>query len=99
MFQLFMVFLLLQRIMIAMALFLARHYFWNPLRTLFAEMRQVQDGNFSARLPMNPTNEFGYINNNFNIMAENIQKLIEENYASKLISKEAQLKNLQDQLN
>ena len=32
-------------------------------------------------------------------MAENIQKLIEENYASKLISKEAQLKNLQDQLN
>jgi two-component system sensor histidine kinase YesM len=32
-------------------------------------------------------------------MAENIQKLIEENYSSKLINKEAQLKNLQDQLN
>jgi len=99
MFQLFMTFLLLQAIMIVMTLLLARHYFWTPLRTLFAGMRQVQGGDFSVRLPRNLTYEFGYINNNFNAMAENIQKLIEENYSSKLISKEAQLKNLQDQLN
>ena len=32
-------------------------------------------------------------------MAANIQKLIEENYASKINFKEAQLKNLQDQVN
>ena len=99
MFQLLMIFLLLQIIMIAVSLLLARHYFWTPLRTMIAGMRQVQEGNFSARLPQNPTYEFGYINNNFNTMAENIQKLIEENYASKLISKEAQLKNMQAQLN
>ena len=99
MFALFMTFLLLQIIMIVMTLLLARHYFWTPLRTLFAGMRQVQEGNFSARLPENLTYEFGYINNNFNAMTENIQKLIEENYASKLVSKEAQLKNMQDQLN
>ena len=99
MFLLFMIFILLQGIMIIINLLLARHYFWTPLRTLFTGMRQVQEGNFSTRLPHNPTYEFGYINNNFNIMAENIHKLIEENYASKLISKEAQLKNLQDQVN
>ena len=99
MFRLLMVFLLLQGIMIVVALLLARHYFWSPLRTLFDGMRQVQEGNFSARLPKNPSHEFGYINNNFNTMVENIHKLIEENYASKLITKEAQLKNLQDQLN
>jgi two-component system sensor histidine kinase YesM len=96
---LFMVFLALEGIMIAVTLFLARYYFWTPLRTLFAGMRRVQEGDFSARLPKNPTYEFGYINNNFNVMALNIQKLIEENYSSKLIRKEAQLKNLQDQLN
>ena len=99
MFQLFMIFILLQVIMIVMIMILASYYFWTPLRILFTGMRQVQEGDFSARLPHNPAYEFGYINNNFNIMAENIQRLIEENYASKLISKEAQLKNLQNQLN
>ena len=99
MFQLFRIFLLLQGIMIIMSLLLARYYFWTPLRTLITGMRQVQEANFSVRLPKNPTYEFGYINNNFNKMTENIQKLIEENYASKLISKEAQLKNMQDRLN
>jgi two-component system sensor histidine kinase YesM len=99
MFTLLMIFMLLQGVMIIGALLLARHYFWFPLRILFDGMRKVQEGNFSLRLPKNPTYEFGYINNNFNIMTENIQKLIEENYASKLITKEAQLKNIQDQLN
>jgi two-component system sensor histidine kinase YesM len=81
------------------AVFLARYYFWTPIRSLFAGMRQVEEGNLSVRLPPNPTYEFGYINNNFNRMALNIQKLIEENYASKLVNKEAQVRNIQDQLN
>ena len=97
--RLIMMFLLLQGLMIAVTLFLARHYFWTPIRALFAGMRQMREGDFSARLPPNSSYEFGYINSNFNEMADNIQKLVEENYASKLINREAQLKNLQNQLN
>jgi two-component system sensor histidine kinase YesM len=97
--RLMLLFLLFQGLMIIVTLFLARHYFWTPVRTLFAGMRQVREGNFSARLPENPTYEFGYINRNFNAMADNIEKLIEENYASKLVSQEIRLKNIQDQLN
>jgi two-component system sensor histidine kinase YesM len=92
-------FLLLLGLMFIITLFLARYYFWTPVRTVFAGMKQIEEGNFAARLPPNPSYEFGYINGHFNSMAENIQKLIEENYASKLVSKEAQLKNIQNQLN
>jgi two-component system sensor histidine kinase YesM len=97
--RLIMLFLLTLVLLIIVTLLLARYYFWTPVRSLFAGMKQVQEGNFAVRLPENSSYEFGYINDNFNRMADNIQKLIEENYASKLVSKEAQLKNIQNQLN
>jgi two-component system sensor histidine kinase YesM len=97
--RLIMLFFLLLVLLVMVTLLLARHYFWTPVRALFAGMRQIEEGNFAVRLPSNPSYEFGYINGNFNRMADNIRKLIEENYASKLVSKEAQLKNIQNQLN
>jgi two-component system sensor histidine kinase YesM len=97
--QLIMVFVAVLVLAVLTTVILARHYFWAPIRVLFAGMKQVEEGSFSVRLPPNPTYEFGYINDNFNRMALNIQKLIEENYASKLVSKEVQLKNIQNQLN
>jgi two-component system sensor histidine kinase YesM len=97
--QLIMVFVAVLFLAVLTTVILARHYFWAPIRVLFAGMKQVEEGGFSVRLPPDPTYEFGYINDNFNRMAQNIQKLIEENYASKLVSKEVQLKNIQNQLN
>ncbi|MDR0386683.1 MAG: sensor histidine kinase [Treponema sp.] len=97
--RLIMLFFLLLVLLIIVTMLLARYYFWTPVRALFAGMRQVEEGNFSARLPPDSSYEFGYINDNFNRMTDNIRKLIEENYASKLVSKEAQLKNIQNQLN
>lgn len=99
MMQLTMLFLLLLALLTALAMILARHFFYRPITALFAGMKRVQGGDFSVRLPASQTYEFGYINRNFNDMAENIQKLITENYAAALINKEAELRNIQNQLN
>lgn len=99
MMQLTTLFLVLFALLIILAMILARHFFFTPITALFASMKRVQNGDFSVRLPESQSNEFGYINRNFNHMAENIQKLITENYTSALINKEAELRNIQNQLN
>jgi len=99
MIQLILLFLFLLALSIVLAMILARHFFFTPITALFAGMRRVQEGDFSVRLPKSPTHEFGYINRNFNNMVENIQKLITENYTAALVNKEAELRNIQNQLN
>lgn len=97
--QLIVLFLILLIIMLGLAMFLVHHYFFTPTAELFAGMKQVQQGDFSVQLPPNPTHEFGYINENFNQMVESIDSLINENYARELVNKEAELRNIQNQLN
>ncbi|MFP3155366.1 histidine kinase [Lachnospiraceae bacterium ZAX-1] len=74
-------------------------YFYTPIHDLFSHMHKVQKGDFQTRLPKAASYEIGYINENFNTMASNLQKLINENYINQLSSKEAQLKSIQNQLN
>lgn len=99
MIQLIALFLLLLVLMAILAMLFAHHYFYTPIKSLFAGMKRLEDGDFATQLPENPTYEFNYINRNFNHMVESIRKLINENYANKLVNKEAQLRNLQNQLN
>ena len=97
--QLIMMFLALLVLMGVLSMILVRHYFFSPTKALFRGMAKVEAGDFSVRLPANPTQEFGYINREFNRMAESIDRLITENYTNMLVNKEAQLKNIQNQLN
>ena len=97
--QLIVLFLLLLLLLGILAVILVRHYFLSPTRALFAGMANVEEGDFSVRLPFNPTREFGYINKSFNRMIDSIDNLISENYTNRLVNKEAQLKNIQNQLN
>jgi two-component system sensor histidine kinase YesM len=99
MITLIFLFLLLVVLAAALALFLVHRLFFKPVTALFAGMEAVEKGDFAVRLPQNNTYEFGYIYNNFNRMAENIQKLVLENYTSALINKEVELRNMQNQLN
>jgi two-component system sensor histidine kinase YesM len=97
--QLIALFLLLLVLLAVLAMFLAHHYFYTPVTSLFSGMKRLQDGDFTVQLPRNPTYEFGYINRNFNQTVQSIRKLINENYANKLVNREAQLRNLRNQLN
>jgi len=97
--QLLVIFMILLLILIVLAMVLARHYFYVPTRSLLSAMEQLKNGDLTTRLPENPTYEFDYINSNFNNTVESIRNLINENYANKLIYKEAQLRNLQNQIN
>lgn len=97
--QLIVMFFLLIALLAGLVMFLAHHYLYTPIRTLYAGMNRLHDGDFTVRLPQSPTAEFDYINSSFNHTVENIRKLINENYANKLVNKEAELRNLQNQLN
>ncbi len=84
---------------IAISILLAYNYLFKPVRKLFKAMHHVEQGNFKVRLSTGHSYEIEYINHNFNNMVTNIEKLIEENYIARLISKEAQLETIQNQLN
>lgn len=73
--------------------------FFRPIKQLFVGMTSVQKGDFSTRLPQNSNYEINYINEHFNSMAENIQQLIRENYEQQLQRKDAEIRNIQTQLN
>lgn len=62
-------------------------------------MQVVQTGDFSVRLHDDCEDEIGVLTNNFQIMADKIQTLIQDNYQKTITLKEAQLKALQAQIN
>lgn len=71
----------------------------NPVNKLVHAIKKVGQGKFNVRLDVASRDEIGYLTQKFNEMNENILKLIEENYDSKLKQKEAQIKALKLQFN
>ncbi|THF76214.1 sensor histidine kinase [Cohnella fermenti] len=71
----------------------------SPLQTLIASMRAVEKGNYGTRLSHAQGDEFGYVYKQFNSMTEQIQVLVQEMLIKKIQLQEAQLKQLQSQIN
>lgn len=72
----------------------------NPIIRLASTMKQVEAGDFSARLePPSEKGEIRTLYNNFNSMLDMRENLIEEVYGAKLREKEAELLSLQAQIN
>jgi two-component system sensor histidine kinase YesM len=70
-----------------------------PLKILEQGMRELRQGNFSARIQLATRDELEFIGQNFNSMAEHINSLIKEVYVRQLNEREAELRALQAQLN
>lgn len=70
-----------------------------PINELLQKLRDIRAGKYSSRLRMDRKDEFEDVFSGFNGMAERIQELIENIYEEKLRSKEAELKQLQSQIN
>lgn len=84
----------------AAAIILFSRYLTKPVSVLTEAMEQIAQENFSVTLPENSTlKEFAAINHGFNHMIKRLDTLINTVYKARLAQKEAQLKNLQSQMN
>ncbi len=70
-----------------------------PIVTLLKGVRLLKHGDFSYRIKRASRNEFDILYDSFNDMASQIEELIENVYKEKIISREAQVKQLQAQIN
>ncbi|MFC4302323.1 sensor histidine kinase [Cohnella boryungensis] len=71
----------------------------RPIHMLIRSVKKIRMGQYSTRLRKQPNNEFDFLFESFNKMAEQIQELIEKVHVENLRSREATLKQLQSQIN
>ncbi|MEN1989384.1 sensor histidine kinase [Paenibacillus hubeiensis] len=71
-----------------------------PIYRLMRGLQQIRKGQLSTRIAVDHSrDEFSYLTQSFNHMAEQIQELIEKVYEERIRSREATLKHLQSQIN
>lgn len=70
----------------------------TPTRQLKEAMKQVEQGNLSARVDINTNDEMKYIGDGFNQMIEQLSNYIEEMYVARLCQKDAELNALKMQI-
>lgn len=97
--RLFYVSTALLLLMSLFAAFMLYRHVQIPIRTLIRSLRLVQKGEFSSRIHYTRNNEFSFVYQRFNEMIEQIQQLINNVYSAQLRAREAQLKQLQSQIN
>ncbi|QCT01560.1 signal transduction histidine kinase, LytS [Paenibacillus algicola] len=71
----------------------------RPIWLLIRNVQRLRDGEYSTRITVNPNNEFSYLFERFNDMASDIDRLIHKVYAEQISTREANLKQLQSQIN
>jgi two-component system sensor histidine kinase YesM len=75
----------------------------NPIIALSKKMKKVENGDFNFlemdKVSNSSNDEIGQLNNDFIIMINKINTLINENYIKQILIKETQLKALQAQIN
>lgn len=71
----------------------------KKIRRIVSLVRSFQEGNFHKRIGISGNDEFVHIADSFNVMATNIEKLINSVYVEGLQKKQAELEALQAQIN
>lgn len=71
----------------------------KPINDLIRAVKSLRRGAYDHRIKRGPNNEFHYLIEQFNLMSEDIQTLIDKVYAEQLHAKESSLKHLQAQIN
>ncbi|MGO4548068.1 sensor histidine kinase [Paenibacillus sp. 2TAB23] len=71
----------------------------KPINDLIRAVKSLRRGAYDYRIKLGPSNEFHYLIEQFNLMSEDIQTLIDKVYAEELHAKESSLKHLQAQIN
>uniref|UniRef100_S0DDU1 Putative histidine kinase n=1 Tax=termite gut metagenome TaxID=433724 RepID=S0DDU1_9ZZZZ len=71
----------------------------RPIIELYAEMREVGEGNFDVRKPVREKNEIGMLYEYFYSMVDRVQYLIRETNQQQLLLQKAELNSLRMQIN
>ncbi|WP_163538206.1 histidine kinase [Gracilibacillus sp. YIM 98692] len=71
----------------------------KPIKTLVHSFKKVEKGEFDFKINSIFNDEFNYIYNGFNRMTTNLKRLIHETYIQKLHLYQAELRQLQAQIN
>jgi len=95
-------FLLFVAILLGVSLLISYILYQNirmPIKELIRGVQQLKKGNYAARIQIKSENEFSFLFQRFNEMAEEIHHLVGKVYAEQIRSREATLKQLQSQIN
>jgi len=95
-FSYFLVIYLLTTLSVALAL---SYHIANPILQIRKKMKSVEQENFDVRADIRGSDEIAQLSKGFNQMVKQIDSLIHEKYAMKLLKREAELKVLQNQIN
>ncbi|MFD0672589.1 sensor histidine kinase [Cohnella sp. GCM10027633] len=97
--RLFYASIALQLLLGVFAAFMLYRHVQRPILTLMRSLRKVKNGDFNTRIQAVKNTEFSFVFQRFNDMTEQIQRLVENVYSEQLRSRDAQLKQLQSQIN
>jgi len=86
-------------LILLIASILISYHITKPLSELRQSMARVSEGDFRKMVSVETKDEIGDICSDFNIMAENINHLLNEKYRMRLLYRTSQLKALQAQIN
>lgn len=82
---------------------IAAYFLYNtvqvPIRELIRGVRRVKRGDYTTIDVLHPNNEFHFLLVSFNDMATQIEQLIQNVYLEQIASRDANLKQLQSQIN
>jgi two-component system sensor histidine kinase YesM len=82
---------------------IAAYFLYNtvqvPIRELIRGVRRVKRGDYTTINVLHPNNEFHFLLVSFNDMATQIEQLIQNVYLEQIASRDANLKQLQSQIN
>jgi len=73
--------------------------FSKPIIALAEKMQTAMINSYSEEIPADRKDEIGVLQNSFNLMMERNQRLIKQEYQSKIEKREAQVRALQAQIN
>lgn len=96
---LFVVFTVAVCLLILAYILFSRRLISQPVRRLVDSLRQVENGRLDVRIDHRTNDEFSYLYQSFNQMAESLENMFEINYRQRMLAQEAELRQLQAQIN
>lgn len=79
--------------------FSTHKFLQRPLKTLVGAFKRVETGDLKFSVQHNTNDEFQYLYTRFNAMLDYINNLIDQVYTQKIMNQNAELKQLQSQIN
>lgn len=93
------IFLITLGLLFVVVLLITFQYVLKPIKKLHKSFSSVGDGDLSVRMETKSEDEIGQIYSNFNQMMDKLNLLIKENYETRLVKKETELKYIHSQIN